>query len=80
VGYVAAAVLSTHVDGGSSNAEYYESPQVLTADWLQVAVGLPMTTAADSLDFYVYVDQDGGSDSGVCFDVDDATLFATPAP
>jgi hypothetical protein len=80
VGYVAAAALSTHLDGGSTNQEYNDSPQMLTADWQQVAVSLPVTAAADSLDFYVYLERDGGTDSGVCFDVDDATLFATPTP
>jgi hypothetical protein len=43
-------------------------------------VKLPVTQAADYIDFYVFIEGQDSAAPGVCFDVDDAHVGAAPSP
>jgi hypothetical protein len=76
VGNNAFATFRTRDDAGVT-AEYAERGLLLKADWQKVGVNLSVMKVAATIDFYVYVDADGGV-ANTCFDVDDATVFKTP--
>jgi hypothetical protein len=80
VGATAKVAFRTRDKSALVNKEYAELALTLTADWQKFSVKLPVTQAADHVDFYVFIEGPDNVAPGVCFDVDDARVVAAPSP
>jgi hypothetical protein len=76
VGQTAYATLRARDDAGLTT-DYAENGLPLVADWQSVKVKVGVGQA-NAVDFYVYIERDGGFPPQTCFDVDDATVFKIP--
>jgi hypothetical protein len=78
VGDTAYATFRTREAPSATNTEYVEQGLLLKAEWQKVAVKLAVAKPAAMIDFYVYIEREGGAPTSTCFEVDDATVFKTP--
>jgi hypothetical protein len=80
VGATAKVAFRTRAAGALVNIESAELALALTADWQKFTVKLPVTRAADRVEFYAFIEGAASAAPGVCFDVDDARVVAAPSP
>jgi hypothetical protein len=78
VGTTAKVAFRTRDTGAQGNKEYAELALALTGDWQRFSVRLPVSQAADNVDFYAFIEGPAAAAPGVCFDVDDARVVVAP--